>query len=55
MVTLPQLRIGETEQERELLGPQISPIEHVTATLPPIRLFHGAAAAAPALAPFLVG
>ena len=35
------LRGQETEEGRAALGPQISPIEHVTTSLPPVRIIHG--------------
>ena len=35
------MRGQETEEGRAALGPQISPIEHVTTSLPPIRIIHG--------------
>ena len=35
------LTCQETEEGRAALGPQISPIEHVTTSLPPIRIIHG--------------
>ena len=33
--------LASTPAGRRTLGPQISPIEHVTAALPPIRIIHG--------------
>ena len=33
--------LAESQEERALLGPRISPVEHVTSALPPIRIIHG--------------
>jgi len=33
--------LAKTQEERASLGPRISPVEHVTSALPPIRIIHG--------------